>query len=101
MKSTFLRKAPTGTSRSETSFLEETSHIPGSRTKRLRSKRLFDIAFSLLVLTLICFWLFPLLAVLIKSSSRGPVFFRQLRHGKDNRPFYCFKFRTMVLNEDA
>ena len=100
MKSTFLRKAPTGTSPSEFSYLEETCHVRNS-TMAIRSKRFFDIVLSLFVLIGICSWLFPILAVLIKASSNGPVFFRQLRHGKDNRPFYCYKFRTMVINEDA
>jgi len=34
-------------------------------------------------------------------TSQGPVFFKQLRHGKDNIPFYCYKFRTMRVNNEA
>lgn len=64
-------------------------------------KRTFDIIFSSLVMIFILSWLIPLIALLIKLDSRGPVFFRQMRHGKDNKPFICFKFRTMVLNKDA
>ncbi|WKK66471.1 undecaprenyl-phosphate glucose phosphotransferase [Lutimonas zeaxanthinifaciens] len=65
------------------------------------AKRLFDLLFSTLVLVLLGSWLFPLLALLIKAGSKGPVFFKQLRSGRDDQPFYCYKFRTMTVNEDA
>ena len=61
-------------------------------------KRCFDIAFSLLILTFICLWLFPIIAVCIKLSSKGPVFFRQERWGKRNRRFTCYKFRSMYID---
>ncbi|MCY0969767.1 exopolysaccharide biosynthesis polyprenyl glycosylphosphotransferase [Chryseobacterium wangxinyae] len=64
-------------------------------------KRTFDIVFSILVLVLICSWLFPLIALLIKSSSKGPVFFVQKRYGFHEEVFNCIKFRTMVLNEES
>lgn len=62
------------------------------------SKRLFDIAFSLLVILLIFSWLFPIVALLIKLNSKGPVFFIQKRTGINNRIFNCFKFRSMYVN---
>jgi lipopolysaccharide/colanic/teichoic acid biosynthesis glycosyltransferase len=46
-------------------------------------------------------WFLPLVALLIRLDSKGPVFFRQLRSGKDNKPFYCLKFRTMYVNGDS
>ncbi len=64
-------------------------------------KRIFDILFSLLITVLLLSWLVPLLAILIKLNSRGPVFFVQLRSGKDNRQFRCFKFRTLTVNKEA
>lgn len=64
-------------------------------------KRCFDIVFSTLVIVFLLSWLYPLLAVCIKLTSRGPVIFRQLRSGQDNKPFWCYKFRTMTVNEDA
>lgn len=64
-------------------------------------KRLFDVIFSLLVIVLIMSWLLPILAILIKIESDGPVFFKQLRSGKDNHSFYCLKFRSMHVNDDA
>jgi putative colanic acid biosynthesis UDP-glucose lipid carrier transferase len=64
-------------------------------------KRVFDILFSLLMITLVLSWLLPILAILIKLDSPGPVFFRQKRIGKKGRTFQCLKFRTMVPNEWA
>lgn len=64
-------------------------------------KRTFDVVFSGLVIILIFPWLFPILACLIKLSSKGPVFFKQLRSGKNNEVFNCYKFRSMRLNQDA
>src|SRR5690554_848589 len=80
-------------SSSDSSFFKDSSKVV--------MKRIFDVTFSLLVLLLIGFWLFPLIAIAIKATSPGPVLFKQLRHGKDNVPFYCLKFRTMVQNNDA
>ena len=64
-------------------------------------KRLFDIIISLVVIILILSWLTPILALLIKSQSKGPVFFRQIRNGINYKEFYCYKFRSMVVNNDA
>lgn len=62
-------------------------------------KRVFDLFFSTFILLTICSWLFPILALLIKLSSKGPVFFKQERSGENNRTFTCFKFRTMKVNK--
>ncbi len=62
-------------------------------------KRLFDIAFSLVVLLLIL----PLLAVIgawVKATSEGPMFFRQERCTLNGRKFYIYKFRTMVKDAE-
>lgn len=64
-------------------------------------KRTFDIAFSLLFLLCIGVWLFPLIALLIRLDSRGPIFFRQKRYGFQEEVFECLKFRTMVPNAEA
>jgi len=72
-----------------------------SRKKYLIAKRGFDILFSVLTIFLILSWLVPLAAIFIKLNSRGPVFFRQKRIGRNGVPFTCYKFRTMVLNEEA
>jgi putative colanic acid biosysnthesis UDP-glucose lipid carrier transferase len=64
-------------------------------------KRAFDVFFSLLVIVLIFPWLFPVLALAIKLSSKGPVFFKQERSGKNNEVFTCYKFRSMRINQDS
>ena len=63
-------------------------------------KRLFDIAFSTVVLVMLS-PLFPILALIIKMQSKGPVFFKQLRTGLNGESFMCYKFRSMHVNADA
>ena len=63
-------------------------------------KRTFDIVFSLLIFISILSWLFPLIALLIRLESKGPVLFKQLRHGRDNKLFTIYKFRSMYLHQD-
>jgi putative colanic acid biosynthesis UDP-glucose lipid carrier transferase len=66
----------------------------GFRTNQVL-KRAFDLVFSLLVIGGLFPIIMPLLALLIKLDSPGPVFFRQLRPGKRNKLFPCYKLRTM------
>ena len=63
-------------------------------------KRLFDIVFSSFVIVFLLSWLFPILAILILLDSKGSVFFTQLRSGKHNKPFLCFKFRSLKMNDE-
>lgn len=60
-------------------------------------KRLLDLLLSILAVILLS-WLFFIIIVLIKLSSRGPVFFLQKRIGRDKREFYILKFRTMRMD---
>lgn len=65
-------------------------------------KRAVDIVFSfcfLLVLTIIP--LIPIIIILIKLTSRGPVFYKQVRIGMDGKRFKCYKFRSMVKDAEA
>lgn len=64
-------------------------------------KRLFDILLSLFVIVFILSWLTPILALLIKSESKGPIFFKQKRNGLDYKEFYCYKYRSMRPNPNA
>lgn len=64
-------------------------------------KRGFDITFSLLVIILVYPLLFPVVYVLIKLETGGRVFFVQKRNGLHNKVFDCYKFRSMVVNDDA
>lgn len=76
-------------------------HEPLTEAGNRLRKRLFDIVFSLLVTVLILFWLVPILGLLIKLESRGPIFFKQQRTGRDKKIFFCLKFRSMKMNADA
>ena len=46
-------------------------------------------------------WLTPILAILIKLESKGPVFFKQSRNGFNYQEFDCYKFRSMTPNKNA
>jgi len=64
-------------------------------------KRTFDILFSSAVIVFLLSWLTPLLAILIRLESKGPVFFKQSRNGFNYKEFDCYKFRSMTPNKDA
>ncbi|MBQ4801394.1 undecaprenyl-phosphate glucose phosphotransferase [Aquimarina sp. MMG015] len=64
-------------------------------------KRTFDIVFSISVIVLLLSWLIPIIALLIKIESRGPVFFKQHRYGADFNLFLCYKFRSMTPNKES
>ena len=62
-------------------------------------KRVFDIVFSLIFL-IISMALQIIISILIKIGSEGKIIYKQLRAGKHGKPFYVYKFRTMVMNAD-
>lgn len=64
-------------------------------------KRSVDVVLGSALVLLILSWVLPVMAILIKLDSRGPVFFIQKRTGRRNRSFYCLKFRSMVVNNHA
>ena len=64
-------------------------------------KRIFDIIFSLIVMIFLLSWLVPVLAILIKLESKGSIFFRQGRPGLDEKEFFCYKFRSMLVNKNT
>jgi len=66
----------------------------------MTSKRIFDLCASLTGLVLLS-PLFLLIAIFIKRDSRGPVFFRQTRVGREGQPFRIHKFRTMATDTPA
>ncbi len=65
------------------------------------AKRIFDLSVALLVIAGVLSWLLPLLALLVKLDSKGPVFFVQKRVGRNGRLFFCYKLRSMVINDLA
>jgi len=64
-------------------------------------KRGFDVVFAGLIGFSLLSWLVPIIGILIKLDSPGPVFFIQERKGRNNVPFRCLKFRTMRQNQEA
>jgi putative colanic acid biosynthesis UDP-glucose lipid carrier transferase len=90
-------------------YVENFGHIPviSVRPEPLENmlnrfmKRIFDVLFSLFIISFVFSWLFPILAALIKIGSKGPIFFVQIRSGRDNKPFKCYKFRSMKVNADS
>ncbi len=77
------------------------SVIPLDEVRNQFFKRVFDVVFSSLFVILMASWFFPIIAILIKLDSKGPIFFKQLRSGKNNQPFNCLKFRSMKVNVEA
>lgn len=71
----------------------------GRRTVLL-TKRIIDIIGSVTLL-LLCAPLFLVIALAVKLSSKGPVFFRQQRVGRYGKTFTFLKFRSMYLNNDS
>src|ERR1700730_16833849 len=61
-------------------------------------KRSVDIMFSLFVIVFILSWFLPILALIIKLDSRGPLLFIQKRVGFLGKTFHCIKLRTMFVN---
>lgn len=96
-------------------YLQRTMHIemlgsvpvlyireePMARLENRILKRAFDILFSLFVLIFLFPFILPVVAIAIKVSSPGPVFFKQRRSGRSGREFWCYKFRSMRVNTDA
>jgi len=64
-------------------------------------KRLFDILFSSTIIIFVLSWLTPILAIIIKLESNGPIFFKQSRNGFNYKEFDCYKFRSMTPNKSA
>jgi len=77
-------------------FVVRTS--PGRRYE-YECKRVFDAVLTAIALIILA-PLFAVVALAIKIDSRGPVFYRSRRVGLGQKPFWCYKFRTMYVNAD-
>ena len=82
-------------------FVINVNDIPLDHPLNIIAKRVFDLAFASFVTLFILSWLIPLVGLLIKLESRGPVFFIQKRNGLNNEVFNCLKFRSMTPNDYA
>ncbi len=71
-------------------------HLPLDSKENRFIKRTFDIIFSSVFFLTIGVILFPLIAFIIKLTSKGPVFFKQERWGHNNNKITCYKFRSMI-----
>jgi len=80
-------------------FVINVNEIPLDHPLNSLAKRAFDILFASFVAVFILSWLIPLVGLLIKLESRGPVFFIQQRNGLNNKVFNCLKFRSMTPND--
>jgi exopolysaccharide biosynthesis polyprenyl glycosylphosphotransferase len=76
------------------------SSNPGLSLKVIFFKRSFDILFSLSVM-IVGSPIFILLTLLTKFTSKGPAFYKQVRIGKNHKPFTIYKFRSMYVNAEA
>lgn len=64
-------------------------------------KRVFDILFSIIIIIFVLSWLSPILFFLIKTESKGPLFFKQIRDGLNGETFQCYKYRSMYVNDQS
>lgn len=83
----------------EIKFSKEVDNILNRRKVQIIFKRIFDILMSLFGLIVLGIPLI-IISLIIKATSAGPVFYRQVRVGKDNEDFKIFKFRTMIVDAD-
>ena len=82
-------------------YIINPQHIPLDKVVNRLLKRSFDLFVSGFCILFVFSWLFPILAIIIRMTSKGPVFFRQSRTGLNNKTFQCYKFRSMYLNKDS
>lgn len=75
--------------------------LPLDNLFNITLKRVFDIIFSILIIVFILSWMIPLFGLIIKTGTKGPVFFVQKREGYRGGFFGCIKFRTMVVNANS
>ena len=89
----------------EVEFYEDTitvlnvKKLPFEFTENFYIKRVFDIFFSFFICVFLLSWLIPILWILVKLESKGPLIFKQEREGLNGEKFVCYKFRSMKINE--
>ena len=75
--------------------------LPFEFAENFYIKKLFDVVFSFFVCLLVLSWLYPILFILVKLESKGPLLFKQKREGINGSEFICYKFRSMKINEQS
>jgi putative colanic acid biosysnthesis UDP-glucose lipid carrier transferase len=94
-------RQPVRVKKKKIAISQEALHSRFLDVSQQKFKRSVDFLTSLFLFVTVFFWLFPMIGLIMKLDSKGPVLFKQLRHGKDNIPFYCYKFRSMHQNGEA
>lgn len=99
----FLRKEkePDFLSRRLSGYITPEGAVYLTDPQKLLVKSFIDLTISVLFLVFILSWAFPIIALIIRIDSKGPILFKQLRHGKGNKAFWCYKFRTMKTNTES
>ena len=72
--------------------------LPFERIEARIVKRVFDVAFSLIICCFLLSWLLPILWIFVKVNSKGTFFFKQIRDGINGKQFHCYKIRSMKEN---
>lgn len=75
--------------------------LPFEKLETHLIKRMFDVLFSVFICVTILWWLFPIVFILVKIDSKGPLFFKQKRDGVNGEQFYCYKIRSMKINQTS
>ena len=83
----------------DTLMVLNVNKLPFDFSENYYQKRFFDILFSLIVCVFILSWLIPLLWIVVKLESKGPLIFKQKREGLNGEEFVCYKFRSMRMNK--
>lgn len=83
----------------DTLMVLNVNKLPFEFTENFYQKRFFDIIFSFLICLFILSWLIPVLWILVKLESKGPLIFKQKREGINGEEFVCYKFRSMRINK--
>lgn len=74
---------------------------PLAQIENRLQKRAFDLLFSFLFLCTVFPFVYIIIGIAVKLSSRGPVIFKQKRSGENGKEFWCYKFRSMHVNVDS
>ncbi|UZD21726.1 exopolysaccharide biosynthesis polyprenyl glycosylphosphotransferase [Algoriphagus halophytocola] len=80
-------------------FVINVNEIPLDHFFNRFAKRAFDVIFAVVVIVCFLSLLIPILGILIKLESKGPIFFIQKRNGVNNKVFNCIKFRSMTVTD--
>ena len=85
----------------DTLMVLSVNRLPFEFAENFYIKRIFDVLFSFFVCLFVLSWLWPILFILVKLESKGPLLFKQKREGINGSEFTCYKFRSMIMNKQS